>query len=57
MKGYGESSLQLQKGEKDTSKAPLNIALEAKEYAITFAANQKKALTRKKTLRLEPRIG
>ena len=45
--GYGESSLQLQKEKKDTAKAPLNIALEAKEYTITFAAN-KKTLTRKK---------
>ena len=44
--GYGESSLQLQKEKKDTAKAPLNIALEAKEYTITFAAN-KKTLTRK----------
>ena len=44
--GYGESSLQLQKEKKDTSKAPLNIALEAKEYTIIFAAN-KKTLTRK----------
>ena len=44
--GYGESSLQLQKEKKDTAKEPLNIALEAKEYTITFAAN-KKTLTRK----------
>lgn len=39
--GYGESSLQLQKKKKDAAKEPLNIALEAKEYTITFAANQK----------------
>ena len=43
--GYGESSLQLQKEKKDIARASLNIALEAKEYTITFAAN-KKTLTR-----------
>ena len=43
--GYGESS-PTAKGEKDTAKEPLNIALEAKEYTITFAAN-KNAHTKK----------
>lgn len=41
--GYGESSLQLQKEKKDIAKAPLNIALEAKEYTITFVANKKRS--------------
>lgn len=44
--GYGEDSSRLQKEKKEVAKEPLNIALEAEEYMITFAAN-KKTLTRK----------
>ena len=44
--GYGEDSSRLQKEKKEVAKEPLNIALEAEEYTITFAAN-KKTLTRK----------